>query len=79
LRPDYPGNIVTAGAFTLESGNQALAEGWADAIAFGELFLANPDLPERFRANAQLNEPIESTFYSKGSEGYTDYPRLYAK
>jgi N-ethylmaleimide reductase len=79
LRRDYPGNIVSAGDFTLESGNRALAEGWADAIAFGSLFLANPDLPERFRANAPLNTPIEATFYSKGSEGYTDYPRLAAR
>ncbi|MDB6139753.1 MAG: NADH:flavin oxidoreductase, partial [Verrucomicrobiaceae bacterium] len=47
LRPCYPGNIVTAGGFTQETGNQALAEGWADAIAFGTLFLANPDLPAR--------------------------------
>jgi N-ethylmaleimide reductase len=78
LRPDYPGNIVSAGDFTLESGNQALAEGWADAVAFGGLFLANPDLPERFRAHAPLNSPNEATFYSKGSEGYTDYPRLSA-
>jgi N-ethylmaleimide reductase len=79
LRPDYPGNIITAGDFTLETGNEALAEGWADAIAFGSLFIANPDLPERFRANAPLNTPIEATFYSKGSEGYADYPRLPAK
>ena len=78
LRPDYPGNIISAGGFTLESGNRALAEGWADAIAFGGLFIANPDLPERFRANAPLNEPNEATYYSKGPEGYTDYPRLSA-
>jgi 2,4-dienoyl-CoA reductase-like NADH-dependent reductase (Old Yellow Enzyme family) len=57
------------------SDGGALAEGWADAIAFGSLFIANPDLPERFRANAPLNTPIEATFYSKGPEGYTHYPR----
>ena len=74
LRAFWPGNIVSAGAFTLESGNRALAEGWADAIAFGELFLANPDLPRRLRLGAPLNSPVESTFYTRGAEGYTDYP-----
>ncbi|HAM73367.1 MAG TPA: alkene reductase [Verrucomicrobiales bacterium] len=76
LRPDYPGWMVTAGGFTQESGNRALAEGWADAIAFGVPFLANPDLPERFRRNAPLNTPDESTFYAPGPKGYTDYPPL---
>ena len=78
LRPFYSGNIVSAGGFTLKSGNQAVAEGWADAIAFGVLFLANPDLPERLRRNAPVNAPVESTFYTPGPEGYTDYPRLFA-
>jgi len=76
LRPSYRGRIVAAASFTQESGNQALAEGWADAIAFGVLFLANPDLPERFRRNAPLNEPDEATFYTPGPKGYTDYPAL---
>ena len=76
LREHFTGNVVSAGGFTLESGNQALSEGWADAIAFGELFLANPDLPERLRLGAPLNRPVEATFYSKGPEGYTDYPQL---
>lgn len=76
LRRYFNGNIVSAGGFTLESGNDALAEGWADAIAFGELFVANPDLPERLRLAAPLNRPVEATYYSRGPEGYTDYPRL---
>lgn len=78
LRPYYKGNIVAAGGFTHATGNQALAEGWADAIAFGVSFLANPDLPERFRRNAPLNQPEESTFYAPGPKGYIDYPRLAA-
>ncbi|MDB6118299.1 MAG: NADH:flavin oxidoreductase [Verrucomicrobiaceae bacterium] len=78
LRPSYPGNIVTAGGFTQESGNQALAEGWADAIAFGTSFLANPDLPMRFAQQAPLNTPDEATFYASGSTGYTDYPSIAA-
>ena len=76
LRAFYPGNIVTAGGFTQETGNQAIAEGWADAIAFGVPFLSNPDLPERFRKNAPLNTPDENTFYASGPKGYTDYPAL---
>ncbi len=78
LRSQFRGNIIAAGGFTLESGNQALAEGWADAIAYGVLFLANPDLPERFRRGAPLNTPDEATFYASGPKGYTDYPRLAA-
>lgn len=76
LRSAWNGKIVTAGGFTLESGNAALAEGWADAIAFGVPFIANPDLPERFRRNATLNAPDEATFYASGPAGYTDYPFL---
>ncbi|MDX2226124.1 MAG: alkene reductase [Verrucomicrobiae bacterium] len=78
LRPFYPGTMVSAGGFTQESGNKALAEGWADAIAFGVPFLSNPDLPERFRRNAGLNTPDESTFYATGPKGYTDYASLAA-
>jgi N-ethylmaleimide reductase len=76
LRPAWKGKIVSAGGFTLESGNAAIAEGWADAIAFGVPFIANPDLPERFRCKAPLNPADESTFYSPGAKGYTDYPML---
>ncbi len=76
LRPRFTGAMVSAGGFTRETGNQAIAEGWADAIAFGVPFLANPDLPERLRRNAPLNIPDEATFYASGAKGYTDYPRL---
>jgi N-ethylmaleimide reductase len=48
----------------------------ADLIAFGKLFLANPDLVERLRKNASLNVPKKDSFYGGGSEGYTDYPKL---
>lgn len=74
LRAFYPGRIVTAGGFTRGTGDAALAEGWADAIAFGVPFLSNPDLPARFLRDWPLNEPDESTFYAPGPKGYTDYP-----
>ncbi|MEY2600513.1 MAG: hypothetical protein RLZZ142_2772 [Verrucomicrobiota bacterium] len=76
LRPFYPGTVVANGGFTGESAEQALQEGWADAIAFGVPFLANPDLPERLRKGAPLNPADPATFYSPGPTGYTDYPAL---
>ncbi len=56
--------------------NQALADDMADLVSFGVLYLANPDLSERFRQDAPLNEPNMDTFYGGGSEGYTDYSFL---
>ena len=53
-----------------------LEAGEADAVAFGKAFIANPDLVERFRHKAALNEPRPATFYAPGAEGYTDYPTL---
>jgi N-ethylmaleimide reductase len=76
LRSAWKGKIVSAGGFTLQSGNAAIAKGWADAIAFGVPFIANPDLPERFRRNGPLNKPDEASFYGGDGKGYTDYPLL---
>lgn len=56
--------------------NDWLAEGKADAIAFGIPFIANPDLPARLAADAPLNPPRKELFYGKGPVGYTDYPTL---
>lgn len=53
-----------------------IAAGEADAVAFGKLFISNPDLPQRFRAGAALEPWNEQTFYSAGPAGYTDYPAL---
>ena len=53
-----------------------LASGEVDAVAFGKLFLANPDLPKRFKMNVALNEPQPATYYADGPRGYTDYPSL---
>jgi len=78
LRPHYTGRVITNGGFTLETANQALSEGWADAVAFGVPFLANPDLPKRLQLGAPLNEADPSTFYTSGPKGYTDYPALEA-
>ncbi|HCA56964.1 MAG TPA: alkene reductase [Blastocatellia bacterium] len=76
IRPKYDGIYLAGVGYDKERGERTLAEGGADAIVYGKLFLANPDLPERFRRNAPLNEWDESTFYTPGEKGYTDYPTL---
>jgi N-ethylmaleimide reductase len=74
LRPLYRGVYLANGGFTKEAGEKLLSGGGADAIVYGKLFLANPDLPERFKRDAPLNKPDQSTFYARGERGYTDYP-----
>lgn len=74
LRDNFKGPFILAGGFDRASAEAALAEKRADLIAFGRPFLANPDLIERMKANAGLNAPDMSTFYTPGAKGYTDYP-----
>ena len=76
LKKEFGGAYVVNEGFTQETAEAVLARGEADAAAFGKLFIANPDLPERFRRRAPLTEPNPATFYAKGPEGYTDYPVL---
>jgi 2,4-dienoyl-CoA reductase-like NADH-dependent reductase (Old Yellow Enzyme family) len=76
LKTAFGGSYIANDKLTPATASQVLAAGEADAVAFGVLFLANPDLPERFRQNAPLNKPDQSTFYSSGPKGYTDYPSL---
>ncbi|ALT77402.1 alkene reductase [Paucibacter sp. KCTC 42545] len=75
-RAHYKGLLVGNMGYGLEESQQALAAGQLDAVAFGTGFLANPDLPARFKAGAALNAPDASTFYTPGAKGYTDYPTL---
>jgi 2,4-dienoyl-CoA reductase-like NADH-dependent reductase (Old Yellow Enzyme family) len=79
IKDAFCGVYIANEGFTQESAERALAEGNADAVAFGKLFLANPDLPERFARHAPLNQWDMKTFYSGGSAGYTDYPALSAE
>ncbi len=72
----FDGPLIAASGFTRASAEQALAEGRADAVAFGRLFIANPDLPERYRRHAPLNPYDRSTFYGGDARGYTDYPAM---
>jgi 2,4-dienoyl-CoA reductase-like NADH-dependent reductase (Old Yellow Enzyme family) len=76
LKKTFGGVYIANENFDRESAEQVLAAGEADAIAFGKLFIANPDLPRRFALNAPLNEWNTATFYAEGQEGYTDYPAL---
>ena len=75
-RQHFPGPLLRNGGFTGATAQAALDEGSADAIVFGRAYLANPDLVERLRLGAGLNEPEPKTFYAAGALGYTDYPRL---
>ena len=74
IRAAYKGVLIANMGYTAAEATQAIAEGKVDAVAFGSSFLANPDLPERFRQGAPLNIPDKNTFYSPGAAGYTDYP-----
>jgi len=76
LKAAFGGVYVANERFTGESAQAALDAGWADAVAFGKDFLANPDLPLRLRTGAALNAPNPATFYASGPEGYVDYPTL---
>lgn len=76
LKRAFGGVYIANEEFTFETAEQVLAKGEADAVAFGKLFIANPDLPARFRDHAPLNQPIPETFYGHTEAGYTDYPAL---
>jgi 2,4-dienoyl-CoA reductase-like NADH-dependent reductase (Old Yellow Enzyme family) len=76
LKKAFGGVYIANQQFTRESAEQVISAGEADAVAFGQLFIANPDLPERFATGAPLNTPDPSTFYAFDSKGYTDYPAL---
>jgi N-ethylmaleimide reductase len=74
LRERFDGNYMANLGYDLEKAQAAITGGHADLVSFGSLFLANPDLVERFKAGAELNTPDEATFYGGDEHGYTDYP-----
>ena len=92
LRPVFRGAIITNGGYDMAKAQAALTTGIAEMVSFGVPFLANPDLPERYRrqqeqpetlggrwhepCTAPLNAPDPATFYGEGPHGYTDYPTL---
>lgn len=74
FRPFYHGTLITSGGYTRETGAEVIADGDADLVAYGRLFIANPDLPKRFALNAKLNPYHRPTFTGGDERGYTDYP-----
>lgn len=77
MRKVFNGTFIVAGGYGREDGNNAVAENRTDLVAYGRLFLANPDLPKRFKLDAPLNKYNRDTFYIPDPVvGYTDYPFL---
>jgi 2,4-dienoyl-CoA reductase-like NADH-dependent reductase (Old Yellow Enzyme family) len=76
LKRAFGGIYIANEGFTQVTAEKALASNEADAVAFGRLFIANPDLPRRFSEHAPLNTPHPATFYVPGAQGYIDYPKL---
>ncbi len=76
FRQRFKGTLIAGGGFDLEKANMLIENEGADMVSFGRLFIANPDLPERFAKKSRLNEADPATWYSEGREGYTDYPAL---
>jgi 12-oxophytodienoic acid reductase len=77
MRKAFKGTFMVGGGYDREEGNRVVADGYADMVAYGRLFLANPDLPRRFHFNAPLNKYDRSTFYTDDPVvGYTDYSFL---
>jgi len=78
IRQHFSGLYIANGGYDKARGNAAIAAGYADLVAYGIPYLANPDLPERFKRDAFLNEADQATFYGGDEHGYTDYPTLAA-
>ncbi len=79
LRRRFAGTYIANNGYDLDLADKTLAADQADLIAFGKLFIANPDLVERLKLGAPLNAPDKATFYGGGAKGYTDYPVLGAR
>ena len=76
LRKAYQGKLIICGGYDQAKAEHTIEQGLADAVAFGQLYIANPDLVERFKVNAPLNKPNMATFYGGNEKGYIDYPAL---
>lgn len=76
MRRSFDGSFIANGGFTVTEAEGWINEDRADAISFGRMFLANPDLPARIAANGPYNDPDKETFYGGGDKGYTDYSTL---
>lgn len=75
VRAIFPNLIIVAGNYTQERADWVLNKGYADLVAFGRLFIANPDLPHRLRHQLSFNQTRPEHFYGGSAEGYVDYPQ----
>ncbi|MEZ5300000.1 MAG: alkene reductase [Verrucomicrobiales bacterium] len=78
MKRAFGGPLIANQGLSKDEAEALIAKGDADAVAWGQLYIANPDLPERLRTGAPLNDPQPETFYGSGAAGYTDYPALVA-
>lgn len=77
MRRAFGGTFIVAGGYDRDDGNDVIRRGGADLVAYGRLFLANPDLPRRFELDSFVNKYDRNTFYTHDpTVGYTDYPFL---
>ena len=76
FRAAYTGKFISAGGYDQAMGEAVLEAGLADAVAYGRLYISNPDLAERFKQGAPLNAYDRASFYGGAEAGYTDYPTL---
>lgn len=79
FKKHFSGVFISAGGYNAELAKDAVANNSADAVAFGRLYISNPDLVERLRSGAELNKYNRATFYGGNEKGYTDYPFMNAK
>jgi len=78
IKKEFGGVWIANQQLTKARAEELVSSGTADAVSWGQLFIANPDLPKRLQLDAPLNQPVPETFYAKGTTGYTDYPALAA-
>jgi N-ethylmaleimide reductase len=76
LREKFKGALIVNGSYDASAGHDAITRGEADLVAYGVPFLANPDLPERYKSGSPLNTPDRATFFTGEEKGYIDYPAL---
>ena len=76
IRDNFDGYYMANCGYDKARAQSAITRGDADMVSFGQLFLANPDLLQRFKTDAELNTPDPDTFYGGDEKGYTDYPTL---
>lgn len=76
FRKSFKGTLISAGGYVRDEALKAVESGTVDAVAFGRLFISNPDLPKRLELGSELNSYDRQSFYGGGEKGYTDYPAL---